>query len=237
MAQNLVSPVSVDSRQKTPPSSVRVEELVLAGVPAQTATLDLGDYSWTVESEDGLVLHLVEEKLVPDLLNSAGDGRLSRFVQAEVGAHVVRALLVVGSYEYGVNHQHEHWGSDQIDNLLASIQDAGVIVLRAVTPTQACGRIASYWRYTSKGEHRTLDVPVRPRTSSYYLNPRKRDAVRLLMCLPGVGESRARAMLSFHGSVDKALYCLMNNKSCGADGVGTVIVKKAKVLLEQEFGS
>lgn len=224
------SPILVDDRQKTPPSDIRVAEFQALGVPSSVQRLDLGDYWWSANEE----VNIVEEKLLNDFINSVADGRLGRFVQGEVGDNVTRSLLLIGAYEYGVEVHHGHWSPESIDNLLADIQAAGVVVLRCITPARAAERLASYWHHTGSAG-RTLDRPVRPETNKWYLDPGRREAVRMLMCLPGVGEVRANAMLDEHHSIDGALHCFSDNDKCGADGVGPKMVKDGREFIQRRF--
>lgn len=228
------SPITVDDRQQTPPSHEQVEALNRAGVGAEVRRLDLGDYQWVVARDDGVYGFIVEEKLINDLLNSVADGRLGAFVRGEVGGNVRRALLVVGTPD-DISKHHAHWTPDSVDNLLASVQDSGVTVLRCESPARSAERIAAYWRYTGSPEHRTLDQPVLPQTESYYSNPQLREAVRMLMCLPGIGEQRARALIKEYGSVGETLLQLMVSKTTGADGVGPKSMAECKAFLNREY--
>lgn len=220
----------MDDRQRTPPSQERVDELQSHGVPAIVRRLDLGDYQWTVDDE----VYLVEEKLIPDLLNSVTDGRLGKFTQADIPAHVRRSVLIVGTYEYGVESHGGHWTPDSIDNLLSDVQRGGVSILRTVAPGKAAERLASYWRH-SGGGGRTLDRPTLPQTNKWYLDPGKREAVRLLMCLPGIGEVGANALLAEHGSIDTVLHCLTENDSCKANGIGSKTITTSRAYLQRKF--
>lgn len=228
----VLTPVIVDDRQKTPPSDVRSEELRAYHVPSFVDRIEPGDYQWFSDH----VQYIVEEKLVQDLLASAGDGRIGSFLESPVTDDVVKALLVVGAYEYGVDTYKRHWNPSAIDAILVSVQTQGVVILRATTPHQAAERIADFWRWTGKDETSSLLRTRRPDVASYYIDPRRREAVRVLMTLAhGIGEKTAKKIIEEHHSLEAAIACIMSSDKCPAQGVGPKLQNDMRKLLQTEF--
>lgn len=230
-----LSPITVDDRQKTPPSAVRAAELRDRGVPATVARLDSGDYQWVVLGNVPPTVVLVEEKLPQDLIASVADGRLGEFVQEVVAEGTVKALLVTGDTTSGVvgGGNAADWTAGQVDNLLVSVQMSGVYVVRAKDPYAAASRLVDLYHYTGKEDHTTLTAVVRPEISNAYMDPEKRAAVRMLMCLPQLGEKRARAILERYGSVDAGLRAVKEWSDIG--GIGQGLSSRASAFLLREF--
>lgn len=233
-------PILVDTREQTPPSAVRVKELNDRGIPAQLQLLPVADYHWAVSFEDSTKLVFVERKAVPDLLSSEADGRLARFVDETGGLEpdrdIVRAILVEGDTSIFGNYGYRDWTPESIDNLLVSLQSMGVRILRSTSVRTSADRLASFWKYTGRDDHGSLLRVMRPSISDSYMNPNKKAAVRMLMCLPNWGEQRARAALEYWGSVHNALEALADAKAYkDVKGVGPGLVKGAADFVGQEF--
>ena len=195
-----------------------------------------------MSDDEGQKLVFVERKSIADLLSSAEDGRLTHFIDETGGIDpdpaIVRAVLLEGDQFVFGTYGYKQWTPEQVDNLLASLQSTGVLVLRSSSVRQTAARLASFWKYTGRDDHRSLLRVVRPSISDSYLNPRKKEAVRMLMGLPNFGESRARAALEEIGSLKGALEAVMSRDVKAfkdAKGVGKGLVVGAAEFLESEF--
>ena len=234
--------MTVDTREKTPSSAVRVKELQDCGIPAQLGLLPVGDYTWIVSDDEGQRLVFVERKSISDLLSSAEDGRLTHFIDETGGVEpdpsIIRAILLEGDQFVFGTYGYKQWTPEQVDNLLVSLQSTGVLVMRSSSVRQTAARLAAFWKYTGRDDHRSLLRVVRPAVSDGYLNPRKKEAVRMLMGLPNWGESRARAAVEQLGSVKEVLEAVMG-RDVGAfkeaKGIGKGLVVGAAEFLEAEF--
>ena len=226
-------PITVDDREKKPPSSQQVAELQARGVSASLGHLEFGDYRWLVEDDEGnFFAVVVERKTVADLLASVQDGRLTRFIENSTGVGV-RCLLVEGDISRSGEAQ---WTADRIDNLLADAGSLGVIVLRCGAG-EAANRIASFWRHTGEKAHHTLVQVLRPLVTGYYFDSDVKDAVRALMSLPGWGEAKSNAAISEFRSVAAVLDRVRARDYkafAKVGGIGKGLVDKAADFLEKE---
>lgn len=169
------------------------------GVPAKHSQLPDnggGDFRWVLEPEhegEEWASVTVERKTVSDLLNSANDGRLSAFTSTPSTALALRALLLHG----GLDAWSERDTSpESIDNLLASVQADGIIVLRAAPGTVGLARrLVSFWKWSSKPNHGSYHRPAVPTLTQGYFDPMEKAKVVNLMTLPSIGEQRARDIL------------------------------------------
>ena len=240
----LLGPVYTDNREKTPPPEMRQKELLARGVPCVVANLQRGDYQWVVMPEPKDVLPpmavVCERKSIRDLIASAADGRIARFWQGAVeeamdGAEQVNVLLLEGDQFRQTGFGDASWDANRLDNLLFSLQTAGVVVARTRSSEDCADRIASLWRYTGRADRGlSLRKVYAPDAEGSYLNPSERAAVRSLMGLPGWGESRVRAALSVLGSPGAVLAALMGRdyKAFAAvHGVGKGLVDSAAEFL------
>ena len=235
-------PIVVDNREKTPSPERRVEELKALGASASVGFLDVGDYMWIVEPdpEDTLpwMQVVVERKSIQDLMASAADGRLARFAQGVEDDLSMRVLLLEGNQFQFPSYGYRDWSPDQLDNLLVTLQSAGLIVIRSSDLRNTAKRLVSFWKYTGRSDRgQSLSKVARPEISASYLNPDKREAVRLLTCLPGWGEQRARAAIEHFGTVSAVLDAVRGGSSKEFNdvaGVGKGMVKKAAAFLVKE---
>lgn len=196
-----LSPITIDKQEKSPSAEEQAVALAKLGAPCTVTSLDLGDYQWVVYAGVPQVI-LVERKTVSDLLNSVDDGRLTHFVYEPVAKTTTKVILIEELLSLG-SHSRP-WTPSQIDDLLVSVQVAGVIVIRASVGMSA-NRLFDFWQYTGKDEHTSLSQVVRPEITTAYFNPETRAAVRFLMGFPGVAEKRARLILDKYGSIKEAL--------------------------------
>lgn len=224
-------PLIVDAQQKRPDPVTWAQMLTQHGVTAQVGRLDLGDFAWRVEGEDGRVEDfVVEHKSARDLANSTLDGRLMEFVQAEVSAH--RALLLVWSGRaFSVGQRT--WGVQDVEALLFEVMWGwGIPVLRAFSNEAAAAALAGVVRWSAKDDHRSLDRPAPPQLSSSYPSPEARDRVGMLMSFPFWGETRARAALaSCHDSVSLVMDRIQDGSLAEVEGFGPGLVEKARTFL------
>lgn len=232
----------MDTREKTPSSAVRVKELQDCGIPAVLGLLPVGDYTWVVDDSGSQRLVFVERKAIGDLLSSAEDGRLTHFIDETGGLDpdpaIIRAILLEGDQFVFGAYGYKQWTPEQVDNLLVSLQSTGVLVMRSSSIRQTAARLAAFWKYTGRDDHRSLLRVLRPSISDGYLNPRKKEAVRMLMGLPSFGEQRARAALEGLGSLEGVLKAVMDRDVKAfkdVQGVGKGLVVGAAEFLESEF--
>lgn len=230
-------PITVDDREKDPPSAVRVKELINLGVPANIGHLGVGDYQWIVQREEGPLFVVVERKSISDLLSSAADGRLNRFIDETGGvtpdADLVRAMLIEGNQFVFGSYGYKEWTPEQVDNILVSFQALGVLVIRSPNANATAARLRSYWLYTGRDDHVSLLKVVRPEITGNYLNGGKKQAVRFLMGLPGWGETLSRAAVEALGSAESVIQAVTEGDyKAFADVKG---IGKGKVLTAQAF--
>lgn len=234
-------PITVDTREKTPPSEVRVRELEACGVPAVLGLLPVGDYHWVVSDGDTQRLVFVERKAIADLLSSAEDGRLTRFIDETGGLDpdptVLRAVLLEGDQFVFGTYGYKQWTPEQVDNLLVSLQSSGVLLLRSSSVRQTASRLAAFWKYTGREDHRSLLRVLRPSIGDGYMNMNKKAAVRFLMGLPNWGEKTAREVLEAMGSDAAVVKALLEDPTplLKVKGVGKLTVKNAQEFLANEF--
>lgn len=185
----------MDSRE----SSEIVVALEKMGAPAKQSQLPDnggGDFRWVLEPEhdgDEWASVTVERKTTSDLINSAADGRLSAFTSTPSSALNLRALLLHGGVDSWSGRDHS---PESIDNLLASVQADGIIVLRAGNGTESLARrLVSFWKWSGKTNHGSYHRPALPTTEQGYFDMGQKSRVVNLMTLPSIGEQRARDLL------------------------------------------
>lgn len=234
----LLHPITIDDREKLPSPSERVRELATLDVPAKVGRIPSGegDYRWVCEPEHGerpwLVVN-VERKSIADLMASANDGRLSNYIDATFPGQL-RALLVEGD-QFKFKSRGRPWTPEQLDNLLASVQMRGVMVIRAKSDQTTALRLKDFWKWTGKDEHGSVVQVARPQVSTNYLDEDTKAAVRFLMCLPGWGEKRARAALAKFGSLFELLAAVEAQDYEAfesVEGVSQGLVNKARKFLQ-----
>lgn len=227
-------PITVDSREKVPAPTETVRRLTELGVSAKVGTLEIGDFRWIVEFDDGeFIAFIVERKSLRDLTASVTDGRLNRFLDETQGVGgVYRVLLLEGD-----RSGDPDWPDDRIDNLLADAQTLGVVVIRSHSDKDTAARLASFWRHTGAKEHHTLAAVHRPLVTGYYFDPDVKDAVRGLMSLPGWGEVKCNAVLSVLHSVGAVLDAVRSRDYLAfrsVKGIGKGLIDNAADYLEKE---
>lgn len=235
--------IVVDRREQTPPPAATVDALKQLGVSASVGTLPFGDFRWVVEPEDQSQpwwMVIVERKSTKDLVASTQDGRLAGYVDSTGGKsppdNQIRALLLEGDSEAGVyGFRGRDWSPEQIEALLFDVQMLGIVVLRSPSVRTTPARLASFWKWSGKDAHTALLRPALPGISDDYLHPEEKAAVRILMCLPGWGESRARAAIKHFGAPGDVLWALHHEpyEICKVPGIGKGLVDKAKAFLER----
>lgn len=243
-------PIVVDDREKRPAPATRVQELTDLGVPARVGRVPNGhgDYRWLCEPEgDGEWFTVsLERKSVKDLLASVADGRLGRFTN-KYNPGELRALLVEGDLAHTAQFGAKQWTEEELDNVLASVQTRGVLVIRSKGGATTARRIASFWRWTGKQHHDTLDTVQRPQLPSGTASARGNlgndhrsddSELQFLMGLPGVGYDRAaklRGLRLQHGhNLGRLLdgFRRRDYSYFSGTGVGRGTVDKAATFLE-----
>lgn len=236
-----LSPIIVDRREKTPAPEVTVSRLRALGCSAVVGELPVGDFLWTVTPDAGNPTRVVvERKTLSDLMGSLPPSeRITRFIDETGGAvptaGVTRAILLEGDLS-PIGHGRE-WTPESLDNLFVSIQQLGIVILHSAGVSATPGRLVSFWDYTGR-DHKTLTQVVRPQPEGIYLNPDKKEAVRVLMALPGLGETKARALIAGFGTAGGAIDAFRRRDYgafAGVPGVSKGLVNKAADLLERKF--
>ena len=165
-------------------------------VPATTAKHVPVDLVWSVG--DGLVMGDV--KTAADLIASVADGRLHNQTAA---MHQAKAwfpfILLVGPISKDgitVGYGTHAWAIERFDEMLVSLQEEGIYTPLAASEARVVPRIASLYMRLGKGVRGSWHAPVkrRPDQNQYY-DRTYRDQVSLLLALPGMGETRAEALL------------------------------------------
>lgn len=234
--------VTVDDREQLPAPTVTVAALKKLGVPAAVGRLPYGDFHWVVEPEDPdgqWWSVVVERKSLKDLVASVQDGRLAGFIDSTGGSSPpetqIRALLLEGDVESGVSgHRGRDWSAEQIEALLFDVQLLGIVVLRSPNSKTTPSRITAFWRWSGKESHRALLRPALPGISDDYLDPEEKAQVRILMCLPGWGETRARSAIKYFGSAGVVLQNIMGDEPktvTQVPGIGKGLVEAARRFL------
>lgn len=234
--------VTVDDREQLPKPSVTVAALKKLDVPAVVGRLPYGDFHWVVEPEDPTGQWwsiVVERKSLRDLVASVQDGRLAGYIDATGGNSPpptqIRALLLEGDMENGVpGYRGRDWSVEQLSALLFDVQLLGVVTLTSPSASQTPNRIAAFWKWSGKDAHTALLRPALPGISDDYLDPETKAQVRILMCLPGWGEGRARAAIKHFGSAGLVLKHIMEGEVktvTQVPGVGKGVVEAARKFL------
>ena len=192
----ILHPITVDSRENVE----IVSALERLGAPAKHQQLPDnggGDFRWLLEPDkdgDEWASVTIERKTASDLLNSAEDGRLSAFTSTPSTPLALRALLLHGGADVAWGGRHT--SAESVDNLLASIQSDGIIVLRAANGTDGLAkRLVSFWKWSGKRDHGSYHRPALPAMVQGYFDPREKIRVANLMTIPSLGEVRSRMLL------------------------------------------
>ncbi len=145
-----------------------------------------------------------ENKTPADLIASVRDGRLYKQLESMKDA-AIRFILIEGEWSHDGGHtvaEAPHsWMWDQFDNLLASIQAEGVVVLHSPSEKYTARRLAAFYEYTGKEEHgswKNLER-AKPKASRSKLFDAQ---VAMLMSLPGCGQKKAEGLVKEYGLTD-----------------------------------
>ena len=240
-------PITVDKQEKSPTAEVQVTRLNALGVPARIGSLSVGDFSWVCEPElatEPWWRVVVERKSIRDFISSLPpNGRLVRFVDETGGVspdeYMLRVLLLEGSLDEAPRYARgeQRFSPGDLDNLLATMQMLGIVVIRSKDAANTAGRLASFYRYTGKSDHRTLAQVIRPPIQGFYTDLDKKEAVRMVMGLPGWGEKKAKTALKEFGSPREVFAAVLEGDKKAFSkvrGIGPLLVKRAKEFLEKE---
>lgn len=201
--------IYVDDRE---PDYVATQRLIASyGAPCEVKRLPSGDFRWAVERDEMQVV-VVERKTVADLIASLKDERLFGFLDRTEG--MLSILLVEGDTMDYKHYRYGSWQPEHMDNMLLSLQMAGAMIARSHNLTATPRRVYDLWRW-SGNDHTTLSRPARPQTARKYKDKARRDRVRFLMSLPGVGEKTANKLLDESATVWEALEKAQGMKRVG----------------------
>lgn len=166
-------------------------------VTAYTDTSLPVDYGWTANG----VSVLGENKTWADFLASAKDGRLAKQVEAMKKAQIRFLLLegpmsedggwTVGKAPYGRDY-------DSADNLLASVQAEGIIILHSPSARLTPRRLAAFYEWTGKTNHGSWKDAL---PTTVVGGPNKEFNARLstLLTIRGLGRKRAEQLIKAYG--------------------------------------
>ena len=230
-----LGPMTIDNLEKKPSPEQRYEELTKLKVACSIGSLEVGDYQWVSTSGHGWVPWTVERKSILDFIASAGDGRLQRFID-HAPTKGVNVLLLEGD-QFVFAQAGKEWGPQDIDGMLLSIELEGIVVVRSRGAAETSQRLKSLWHYSGR-DHPTLHKPYRPTPATTYLLPEERDMVRMVMCLPGMGEVRARRMLDEFGSVEMVFAKYLAGVPSdlkNVKGVGKTLHARGKELMQRPW--
>lgn len=230
--------IVVDDREQKPTAAEQVAGLKKLGVPASVGRLAVGDFAWTVEGPATIFGVVVERKSIADFLSSVPpNDRLHRFIEETGGItpppNQVRAVLLEGNQFELPGYGERRWTPEMLDDALVSLQTLGVMVLRSENQRETAARLAAFWKWTGKDEHRTFLAPVLPTLSKLYFDKEQMAAVRMVMALPGFGEGRAYDVLSDKGSVQAVLEALASGENMAVKGIGKGLVEKGRSFLNR----
>ena len=181
---------------------------------------------YVVEGQIGFVC--VQRKAMPDLVASAGDGRLQRETSL-LRDQAAGLLLIEGWVESAVIAMQHGGGWDHlaIRSLILSVAcQEGLIPLQSRDMQDSANWLEAVNRWATKPAHRTLLTRPRPPRSA-----RKGDAERdqqewLLQGFPGIGPGLAAAIVDCFGCVPLAWTCTVEQLA-GVPRMGPTTAKKA----------
>lgn len=217
--------VILDSRE---PEWVRT--LSFGGAPTSTTLLDTGDL--LAACDDGEIL-AVERKEVNDFLHSLQSDRLfpqlTRLRQVSPWPYLVLCGSLTpgpGGKTFASGHE-TGWNWSSIQGALLTVQEIGVPIVF----------VASDQDY----EATVIRLASRSRTTARFKPPREAtlvsEAEAILASLPGVGDSKAQALLAYCGNVAWALSYLTDDHWDGpttVPGIGNGVKRRVRRALELE---
>ncbi len=172
-----------------------VERLAGYGVQATKGTLPL-DYAWTAQGK----AVMGDSKTPSDLIASVSDGRL--YAQMEAAGDGLAFIFLRGPVSedggFTVGDRNHAWDYDAFDNLLLSLQLAGVKIVNCPRDDQVARRLASFYKWTDREEHTSWHNVKRP-TALRLGGADYRAKVAMVMSLPGCGQKKAEQLVKAYG--------------------------------------
>jgi ERCC4-type nuclease len=226
------SPITIDIQEKKPSPTERQIMLKKLGLETNIASLDYGDFYWTIDKWPVYV----ERKSIRDLVTSIEDGRLARFIDNSNVPATVALLLEGCSPQLGDVHTNRRWTSMDLDDYLVGVQAAGILVLRAKDAKDGSKRLKRFYDWTGDPHHGGLTTP-KPAWPIKKYKPNEREAIRFLMGYPHIGEKRAQSLLKEFRSVD-AIHMDFRQGGDQAEnikGIGKGIGEKARAFVKRKF--
>lgn len=171
-----------------------VESLSRLNVPARAGDIPV-DYLWV--SNRGLTWS-GDNKTVPDLIASVGDGRLHNQTQFMKRTGGMGFLLIEGYHTDG--YMVDKWTHEAFWDLLQSLQCEGIHVDMSAGEKYTPKRLAALYNWSNKKEVGSWHQPVvlMPPVEGF-LDEEYRSKVGMLMHLPGMGPKRAEELLRAYG--------------------------------------
>jgi hypothetical protein len=226
-----LSPMLVDASEERELSISK--KLAALDVSSKVIPVRLGadrvsvDYVWS--ANDGNVTEgvVAERKTVRDLIASVGDGRLERQLSVMTKfPHRFLLLHIKSLRDAQVSCAYANWTWERVLGVLRDVQYEGVPVEFVLGDDGVERSLVALYHWTGKDEHVSLHRPSPPVVTGMYMDPDYRAQVAMLICIPGIGEKAAVALLAQFGSVkgvcDASKQALLTVGGVGKQRAGTV---------------
>lgn len=217
----MITSILIDNREPQ-----EIQDLKFADAPTVVTQLQAGDA--VLNTKSGHIL-AIERKTPSDLLGSIQDRRLFHQCAAMREISDWCYLVIVGRLDVVQGNQTRtdgyrvtNWNWDSVQGALLSVQESGIGVVQTLDYKEALIRLSKRNRD---------DVKIMPRRLS---EPLESDAA-LLAALPGIGPTRALALLAKCGTAASALDFL-TNVSGGYDLKVSGIGPSQKEAIHSLFG-
>lgn len=184
-------------------SETLVRQLAAVGLQASVVAKLPVDIVWV----SGGKQCMFDLKTAEDMIAAVDDGRLFRQMQAmrERDCLIYGFILEDNLTEDGitVGYGTHSWSFERFDNLLASLQAEGAMIVRSASQERTPQRLLQLYKWSGKEEHGSWQRPAPHRTlNNRYTDRIWRAHVEMLMGLPGLGENKANALLDRFSLMD-----------------------------------
>lgn len=238
----------IDDREKDPSPQEQLRGVGENGGHAAIQRLEVGDYQWTTEPDkpgEEWATWVGERKSIKDLLASLPpqSDRLTRFFENtggwEPAPSTHRFLLLEGDQFRFSSWGEREWTPEALDNLLVSLQEKGIVIVRSRGGAETPKRLVSLWARSGRPDRGTSILKPSPATASdRFFDRADREAVAFLMGLPSLGEGRVvetlkaldtpAAVLTAFLAGDPKMFTTVN-------GIGSGIVRSVNTFLHRKF--
>ena len=121
---------------------------------------------------------------------------------------------------------YANWTWERVLGVLRDVQYEGVPVEFVLGDGGVERSLVALYHWTGKDEHVSLHRPSPPVVTGMYMDPDYRAQVAMLICIPGIGEKAAVALLGQFGSVkgvcNASRGALLTVSGIGKQRAGTV---------------